>query len=351
MKIFSGIFSFIKKHKILTGIFIIIAGVVIFILRPKPEPVVPTQTVSRSHFVQSVSTSGTVQAKNFANLSFLTGGKLVYLGVKKGDMVKQYQTIATLDQRTLQKNLEAALITYSEQRNTFDQTRDTNQNRTPQEALNDAMKRILENNQYDLNKAINSVELQSLAQEQSVLIAPISGLVTRADAKTIGVNVDATTTFSIVDPNTMVFDMDVDEADVGKISVGQKAELVLDAFSDVTIYEPITSIDFVSHTTSTGGTAYTAEINLPDNKDERYKIGMNGNADIIVAEKDSVISVPINALVDNQYVYVQISPNVFEKRRVYVGLQNDTNAEITKGLQSGEKIALDTTAAEKHVKK
>src|SRR5438309_738474 len=140
MKILHAIVSFVKTHKIITAIIIVLIVVPIFIFRPKAEAPIATQEVKQSHFVQSVSVSGTVQAKNFANLTFLTGGTLVYLGVKKGDYVKQNQVIGMLDQRTAQKNLEASLIDYSKKRNDFDQTESDNQNRTPLQALNDDMK-------------------------------------------------------------------------------------------------------------------------------------------------------------------------------------------------------------------
>ena len=351
MNVFRWIFNFIKQHKIISTIIVILSSVAIFIFRPQPQPPVPTQTVKRSHFVQSVSVSGAVKATNSAALTFLISGNLVYLPVKKGDYVKKYQTIAVLDQRTAQKNLQATLIAYAKQRNNFDQTRDTNQNRTPQQALNDQMMRILQNNQYDLNAAINSVELQALANEQSILTSPISGIVTRTDVVTPGINIGPTTTFMVVDPNSVVFDMDVDEADIGAITGKQQVDIVLDPFPNTTLHLTVQNIDFVSHTTSTGGTAYTVEVNLPKNDNYQYKIGMNGNGQIITNKRDTVISIPISSIADNDYVYVETQANVFEKRKITLGLQNDTDTEIIHGLQPGEKVALDPTNAAKNVRK
>lgn len=342
---------FIKNHKIITAILVSIVGIILFFFRPKASPSIPTQTVKHSHFLQSVSVSGTIQAKNFANLTFLTTGKLVYLGVKKGDSVKQYQTIATLDQRSAQKTLQASLFDYAKQRNSFDQTKDDNQNRTPQQALNDAMKRVLQDNQYNLEKAVTSVELQTLANEQSLLTTPIAGIVTRADVENVGINISPATTFSVVDPNSIVFNMDVDEADIGKITIGQKVAVTLDAFPDKILSFIVNRVDFVSHNTSTGGTAYTVEVKMPQNSTYQYKIGMNGNGEIITNEKNNVISLPINAFTDDRYVYVETGVNQFKKRKVSFGLQNDTNVEVTNGLQLGEKVALDTISAEKKVKK
>lgn len=346
MKRLKSISRHIKKHKILWGIGVGIVLIIAFIFRPKAPTAISTQKITRTHLVQSVSISGKVAAKKVADLSFLTGGTLAYLGVKQGDTVSQYQTIATLDQRTTQTNLQSALIDYSKQRNTFDQTQDNNQNRTPQQALSDAMKRILQNNQYDLDKAINSVDLQELAKEQSVLMTPIAGIVTRVDVKSAGVTVAPTTVFEITDPTALVFDMDVDEADIGRIQNGQQAKITLDPFPDQTTTQPVNQIDFVSHTTSTGSNVYTVETLLNDTSG-KLRVGMNGNAEITTAQKSNVITVPIAAIINDTYVYVKHdNKNFFSKRHINLGLQNDTEAEVTSGLQVGEAVALEPTRVE-----
>lgn len=344
MRLLRSLFHYLKKHRWITIGILIILLISVFIFRPKPPKPVPTLTVKRSNLIQSVSVSGKVAAKNIADLSFLSGGKLTYLGVKVGDSVTQYQTIAMLDSRTTQKNIQSALIDYAKQRNTFDQTLDNNQNRKPDQALNDQMKRILQNNQNDLDKSINSLELQSLAQENSVLTSPIAGIVTRADAKNAGVNVAPTAVFEVVDPNSLVFNMDVDEADIGKITVGQQANVILDAYSSDTVKVSVTSIDFVSHTTTNGGDAFTVQTLLNDPSALKYRIGMNGNAEIVTKEKDDIITVPLSSVQDEKYVYVK-TDNHFIKQPVKLGLQSDTNAEVLSGLQDGDVIAADPTAA------
>lgn len=324
-----------KKVSIAVLIAIILIG---FFLRPQTRTKLETIEVKKGNLTQSITVNGSIVAKRSVDLTFPVGGKLVYLGVAKGDTVAQWQTIATLDSRTAQKNLEAALINYSLQRNTFDQTKENNQNRTPKEALNDQAKRILENNQYDLNKTINSVELQALAQEQSVLTTPISGIVTRADAKVSGVNVTTSTTFTVVDPNSLVFNLDVDEADISKVTHDKKVRVTLDAYSDKPFDTDIKSIDFVSHTTSTGGNAYTVEVSL-EGVSLPYRVGMNGNAEIILQERSGVVFVPITSVIDNKYIFVQ-TKNGFEKREIKEGMQTDTDVEVIKGVFSHDLVVL-----------
>lgn len=340
----------LKHHKRRLLILLIPLIVLTIIFWPRPQKPIGVQAAEKHDLVESISATGTVSSETSVDLHFLSAGKLAYLGVKKGDLVKAGQVIANLDLRTVQKNLETELRDYASQRITFDQTRTDNQNRTPDEALNDSMKHILQNNQYDLEKAVISVELQDLARQQAILVSPINGIITATDVTTSGVNVTTTTTFTIADPKNLIFKIDIDEADIGKVKLDQKAKVTLDAFPDKTLDLKIKSIDFASHTTSTGGNVFTVEVLLPDNTDLLYRIGLNGDAEIVTNEKKNVLTIPLSSLFDDNFVYVKTGGK-FEKRKVSTGLSNDTQTEIKSGLKAGEEVALDPTEAEKRAKK
>lgn len=329
-------YRYFKTHKIRTIVVVLGLILTIVIFRPKPTILIATQKAEPSSFAQSVSVSGKVNAMQYQDVTFQSAGKLVYLGVKKGDKVEAGQTIAVLDQRTVQKNIEMSLTDYAKQRNTFDQTKENNQNRTPEGALSDQMKRVLLNNQNDLNKAINSVEVLALAKEQSVLVSPMSGIITRADVQTPGVTVGLTTTFTIVNPDSLTFEMDVDQADISKVKEGQKVKVTLDAYPENELVLTIDSIDFTTHLTSTGGNAYTVKASLPKNIELNYRVGMEGNAEIITAQAESVLSVPISSL-DNDQLYVKTKKG-YEKRKVTTGLENDISVEIRKGVNPGDEV-------------
>lgn len=338
MNYFLSLGGYLKRHKILAGGCVIILLITVYIFRPKPPTPIPTVRVVYGNIVSSISTSGKIAANNFVDLSFVAAGKMIYLGIKLGDHVSKNQIIAQEDPRTAQKNLRTSLIAYAKQRDTFDQTNDNNQNRTPAQALNDQMKRVLQDNQYDLNTAINSVELASIAQENSVLTSPIDGIVTRTDETTAGVNVLTTTVFEVTDPNSLVFNMDVDEADVGKVKLKQKVTLTLDSYPDEILTLPVRFIDYTSHQTSTGGTAYIVQVPLVDETAQKYRVGMDGNAQIITGEKDHVLKIPATAVTEDSFVYVKKSTH-FVKRKVVLGMQSDSDAEVLHGLSEGETIA------------
>ncbi len=337
---FSNLLVHLKTHKkILLLIIPVIVLISFFIFNSKNKTVIATQKVTEGDLVQSISVTGSIEAQKFVNLSFLTGGKLVYLPIKKGDSVKANSVIATIDQRSAQKNLQNALLSYSQQRNAYDQTNDNNKDKP----LTDTLRRILTDNEYDLEKASISVDLMDLAKQQSVLTTPIAGIITRQDVEVAGVNVIATNVFQVTDPNSLDFRMEVDEADIGKVNEGQKIEVNLDSYPDETLNLKISSIDFVTHTTSTGGDAYYVTAKLTnDNTNYKYRVGMNGNAQIILGEKNNVIIIPLSSIFDDNKVYVKVN-NKYEKRTVKLGSQSDTDSEVVSGLNVNEEVVLDPT--------
>lgn len=341
---------FLWNHRrISVGLIILL--ILAFFFYPRPKPPVPVQALSPKPFIQSISVSGTVVARNVVNLTFPVSGKLVWVGVKKGDSVIQGQAIASEDVRTVQKNLQNTLKAYSIQRNTFDSTQDQYNDVSPAGAPTTAIQRILQNNQYNLDQAVISVELQDLAKQQATLSTPIAGVVTRADTEVAGPDALAgQTTFTVTDPLSMVFDADVDQADVGKISQNLPMKITFDAYPDATLSESITTIDLVSHTTTNGGNAFTVETKLPDNVSYKYRVGMNANADIILSEKDNVVSVPLSSIVNDHYVYVK-TPKGFKKQDIQIGMRNDTDAEVLRGVSTGDQIALDPTLAQQQLAK
>ncbi len=338
----SGLKKLILSHKKISLILLIIFIVIALIIYPKSSGQVQIVKVTRGDVVRTVSVTGSIAADKQVDLTFQIAGTLAYLGVKKGDSVNAYQTIATLDQRTAEKNLQQALINYDEQRISFDETNQANQNRTPDTALNQSMHDVLMNNQYDLNKAVISVQLQDLANQLSVLTTPISGIVTRTDAVTAGVNITPLTTFTVTDPNSLNFSMDVDESDIGNVKVGQDVNVALDAFPNTTLRLKVKSIDFVSHQTSSGGTAFTVKTDLPYN--DSYRVGMSGNADIITEVKKNVLTIPLSSVMDDNTVFVQKPKGYFVKTKVNLGVQSDIMEQVISGLSDGEVVAVDPSS-------
>ncbi len=301
-----------------------------------------TATVARKDLAQAVSASGKVKAQEQVDLKFQTSGLLTWVGVEEGDRVKKWQAIAKLDTRELQKTLEKYLIDYSGQRNDFEETwRVTYGGKRPEQALTDTVKRILEKNQWDLQKAVLDVELKDLAVRLATLTTPIDGIVTHIDTPYAGINITpATAVFSVANPKAMLFKANIDEADVTKVKEGQEATVALDAFPEEKFTGKISKVNFEAITTKGGGTAFVTEVLLPENTDLRFKIGLNGEMEVATAKRENVLVVPSEAVYaknGTNYVKVLADDKVSEVA-VTTGLETDQEIEILTGLTSGQKV-------------
>lgn len=308
------------------------------------QPSLQTTTVTSGSIQQVVSASGKIKAGKEVELKFQTSGRLAWVGVKEGDRVNNWQAIAQLDQKELQKNLEKTLLDYSKQRNDFEETyRVTYREQTPQIALTDTIKRILEKNQWDLDKAVLDVELKDIALKYSTLITPISGIITRIDTPIAGVNIVSTNAvFTVSDPDSVVFLAQIDEVDIGKIENGQEATLTFDSYPDQNFRGKVTKVAFSAVTTAGGGTAFPVEISLPENINQRFRIGMNGDAEIVTGRKDKTLIVPQEAIVEKDgKTYLQVSENDSPKEiEILIGLVGDETVEILEGAKAGDRVIL-----------
>jgi len=300
----------------------------------KPQTVEVKKTSLRS----TVSASGSIEAENQVDLKFQTSGLLSWVGVKEGDQVKKWQALASLDKRELEKNLLKALRDYNKERWDFDEdSQITYQN----EIIDSTIRRVLEKNQFDLDKAVADVEIKDLAIKLSTLVSPIEGIVTHIDEPIAGVNITpATAVFTVADPAGMKFVANIDEVDIANIKEGQKAIITLDAHPDQEFQGTVKKVSFAAITTRGGGTAFPIEIGLPENESLQFKVGMNGDVEIVLTEKENVLVVPNQALFQKKdQAFVKILQNgKIKEVEVKIGMEGETETEIIEGLQEGQQV-------------
>ncbi len=306
------------------------------------SPAISTAKVKRADFVKIVSSSGKTQAKNSVELKFQTSGKLRWVGVQEGDAVKAYQAIASLDGREVQKTLEKSLRDYSNERNDFEETwRVTYDGKKPKDALTDTIKRILEKNQWDLEKAVLDVELKSLAVEYSTLVTPIAGIVTHVDTPVAGINITpATSVFEIVDPSSILFEANIDEVDVGGLSIGQLARVNLDAYPNRTFEGTVSAIAYSAKTSAGGATVFPVKVSLSIY--DAIRLGLNGDVTIETQKSPQSLIVPFAAVREDdegKFVYKKIGSS-FQKTRVTIGTGTDDEIVILEGLRELDEVAI-----------
>ena len=333
-----------KRNIIIIGLLvIIIGGVTIFKVKDtsSKNASVKTVTVKKDTITNSISASGKIQADIKVDLKFQTSGELVYVGVKEGDKIEKWQVIAQLDQRELQRKLLKALRDYSKERWDFEQDKTVTYKDI---FVTDTIKRILEKNQFDLDKSIADVEIADIALKYSALVSPISGIVTSIDTPIANINITpSNASFTVVDPNSLTFKADIDESDISNIKEGQEVLITLDAYPDKEIKGIVSSIGFVSETTSGGGNGFPIKIKLPENEDLKYKVGMNGDIKIIIKEIDNVISIPTTAITKEngkKFIFVKERDKKI-KKEITTGYETDEYVEIKTGLSPGDKVIVE----------
>lgn len=293
-----------------------------------------TQSITKT-----LEVSGHIDAKEKVRMRFIAGGKLTYIGAKEGDTVKKWQTIATIDKATLEKQLQQDLNNYMQERWDFEEVLDNNKDRP----LTLTERRSEDKDQWDLDNTVINVEIRDIAIKNSALYAPFDGILTTAPTSVASMQVLATDYFEIVNPGTLVFRAAVDESDIATVKLDQQAMLVLDSFEDIEIPTQVNYISYTS-TESSSGTAFVVEFPLSQATiSELLRIGMNGDIKILLEKKDNVLTVPAIALIqrdDKTYVQVKTGKNTSEEKEITIGLETDELVEVLSGLSESDEVLI-----------
>lgn len=325
-----------KKIILLVSVLVVIVAGIIFVKSPSKNTKETTTIVRRQDLSEKLSFSGKIAANEDVILRFQTSGRLNWVGVKTGDYVKKYQTIAALDQREVQDNLKKYLNSYLADRWTLDQTRENYLN-VP---VSPAFQRIIDQAQFSLNSAVLDVQIKNLAIEYSNLWTPIEGIVVNVDAPQAGVNITPTQAeFEIINPNSVYFSATADQTDVVKLTASQSADIILDAFPDQTLKSSITSISFAPKSGETG-TVYEVKMALPvNNSNYQYRLGMTGDVEFITRQVPNILAISTKLIKSNpdgtKYVWMKDKANNKVKQIVTLGEVFDNQTEIKSGLTEG----------------
>ena len=147
--------------------------------------------------------------------------------------------------------------------------------------------------------AVSEAELkvQQAAFAKSTIYAPIAGIVLTRSAdpgQTVAASLSAPVLFVIAeDLKRMKLEAAIDEADIGMVSQGQKANFKVDAYNDKTFSAEITEVAYASKTTD-NVVSYQAELGV-SNDDLSLRPGMTANVDITVREANGVLTIPNGA--------------------------------------------------------
>jgi len=198
----------------------------------------------------------------------------------------------------------------------------------------------------DINAQIAVLESAKAGVESALakignsrIVAPISGTITQFDAKVGQQASPGTPLVSIIGNGGFEIEAGVSETDVGKLTIGNKVTMTLDAFPNETFAGSVFYIA-PAQTNIQGVISYQIKISFAT-PDPRIKSGLTANIDIRTKQKDSALILPQYAILQNDIgTFVEtLLGNVTTTTPVTLGIQDQNgDVEILSGVTEGEQV-------------
>ena len=169
--------------------------------------------------------------------------------------------------------------------------------------------------------------------------APLNGVVTERKANAGSeVRPDAPDPlFVVTDPAYLWIIIDVPEKYIGKVKVGQKVAVDVDAFPGADFLGLITSIgEVLDPATRRVQVRCTIE-----NPQRRLKPEMFVRVTPIVDESRKLVRIPNGAIITEglySFVFIEKAPGLFERQRISLGLQGREESYVKDGIREGERV-------------
>ncbi|MGA2848761.1 MAG: efflux RND transporter periplasmic adaptor subunit [Terracidiphilus sp.] len=353
-----------KKIILIVLAVLVAAGLVSFFIYRQQSGYtkVLTAKLVKQDLATVVSGTGQIKAKNYVNLGATAMGRVTHFFVKEGDMVKKGETVATIEHVQQEANVtgQQAAIAAAKTDIASDIAAEKTQEANVDHAKADLEQKkldwdraqalykdgIMAKQDYDAKKAAYDLDVASVAQavaqlnqakaqtdsarghlgtavasltfnqdllDRTVAIAPFDGIVTNEpirEGETVveGIqNAEGSTLMTIADMSVVTAEVKVDETDIVNISIGQPAEVTVDAIPGKVFKGHVTLVGDQALLRSTGQATSTSTTGTEEAKDFKVVVtldtvsnelrpGLSTTAKITTAHKPNVLSLPIQAL-------------------------------------------------------
>lgn len=267
----------------------------------------------------TVTATGTVEPTNKVEVSSELSGTLKSVYVDFNDTVTKGMVLAELDTTKLEAQLAVskasldsaiarvaiAQATWAETRERYEASRNleergvaAHQTFVADRAAYVRAQAGLQAAMADRTLAEADLDLHHAELDKACICSPIDGVVLdrAADAgQIVAASLSAPVLFTVAeDLAQMELQVDIDEADIGRTAVGNKATFTVDAYDERQFPAEISEIRFAPLTVD-GVVTYKAILSV-DNADLLLRPGMTATADIVVADIKDALTVPNAAL-------------------------------------------------------
>lgn len=284
----SGIFYFYRKHYAHDGI----------------SAINTVNPVARD-IVQYINATGNLKARDQISVGSLVTGKVIEIHVEDNDIVKEKQLLAALDDgigdsevKRLTAALKEAKVTLTYQEQFFARQKVLYQSGQVSKNLFEQYTRDYEVARAKVTQTASSLETSKKTYNNLFIKSPVNGIVIAKKidlGQMVASQLNATVLFEIAkDLQHMEAYVDVDEADIGMVHVGQEAIFTVDSFPKKKFVAKVKRIQYQAKiidnvvTYATVLDVYNPELTL--------RPGMTTNVDVKVADVKQVLVIPNKAL-------------------------------------------------------
>jgi len=313
-----------KKWLIIGAVVILVAVLIVVNLQKQKGKAteVEMEAVEARDLTEIVSASGTIQPKISVDISSDITGKIVEVLVKEGDRVNAGDLLLRIDPtqfresvRSAEAQYESARARYREAEARLEQA-ELEWNRIRQlHDKGDVSQRDFESGRVAYKVAGTQLDSsqRSVEQAQSYLEqmrdrfsktevkAPMSGIIVRRNAEVGEIAMEGTFSIQVLmviaDLSVMEVEVDVDETEIPQVTLGQAADVEIDAFPDGRFKGTVTEIanSPKQDQGGTGGVDFEVVVTL-DPGYTGLRPGLSATAEITTARRDEALSIPIQAL-------------------------------------------------------
>lgn len=311
--------------------------------------------------------AGSVEACQRTRLSPISGGRIAYLGVKKGDQVKKGQVLLRLwnEDQQAQSYLAKTQVASSRQRVAEVCAMADNASRDAERMAKLRARGFMsaggeEKSRYeaqsrraacaaasaDVAQAQARVALTQVEQDRTVLVAPFDGIV----ADIVGELGEYTTpsppgvatppAIDLIDDSCLYIKAPMDEVDAPKVHVGQLARVSLDALPGKSLAGHVKRVAPYVVAIEKQARTVDVEVALDHAADnQRLLVGYSADVEIVLASHDQVLRVPSSTLLEGGHVLLyHADSHKLELRSIKTGISNWEYTEVLAGLKAGDRI-------------
>lgn len=394
-----------KRKTSITSAVVILGVVAMLALKPfgKKEAAVSFETtkVEKGTISNTVTATGTVEAIVTVKVGTQVSGILKGVYVDFNDVVRKGQLLAQLDETSLKAQVEQsqaqvdqaiAQLTYNE--STHNRLKALYEKNLISQADFDQAVFNYENSKAAVTNYKSNLARSEVNLDYATITSPIDGVVlNRAveEGQTVAASFNTPELFTIVNDLTqMEVQTSVDEADIGKVKLGQRVEFSVDAYPDMKFTGKVSEVRLQPVTTSNVVT-YDVILSAP-NSDKKLMPGMTASATIYVEEKSDALvlsgkalrfvpdpayiqkilsaaepkagsgpedeqmpgmipeQMPQNAGMNNhepksKVIWVKNDVGGIRRNMITIGIENGSTVEVLSGLNEGDEVVISMTGS------